>query len=213
MRSHAKPSRRMHWVVMGIDLAGSERRNTGICVMDERRNVKTWIVHTDKEIVELVKEYMPEVIAIDAPLSLPKGRKRIDEKCDIHFRLCDLELRKRGIKFFPITLGPMRMLTRRGIELKKKLQQMGFEVIEVYPGATQDLFGLPRKQQGLERLKKGLERLGVKGLKDVMSGDELDAITAALTAILYLEGKCEEIGDPSEGLMVIPKVKRKHSRE
>jgi len=75
------------------------------------------------------------------------------------------------------------------------------------------LFGLPRKQQGLERLKKGLERLGVKGLKDVMSGDEVDAVTAALTAILYLEGKCEEIGDPSEGLMVIPKVKRKHSRE
>jgi hypothetical protein len=39
--------------VVGIDLAGSERRPTGICVLEGRKG-SVWVVHTDREILEAV---------------------------------------------------------------------------------------------------------------------------------------------------------------
>jgi predicted RNase H-like nuclease len=36
--------------------------------------------------------------------------------------------------------------------------------------------------------------------------DELDALTCALVAREYLRGKTMMIGDPEEGLMVLPKL-------
>jgi len=62
------------------------------------------------------------IVAIDAPLSLPTGRKSIEQKTGVHLRECDKELLKRGIKFFPVTLGPMRKLTSRGITLRRILE-------------------------------------------------------------------------------------------
>ena len=52
---------------------------------------------------------------------------------------CDRALLRLGIRFFPITLGPMLMLTERGLALKKKLSTMGNHAVECYPGAAQDL--------------------------------------------------------------------------
>ena len=192
-------------MILGIDLAGSERRDTGVCLLDRKLKARCFIVHKDSEIISLVKKTKPKIIAIDAPLSLPKGRKSLKNRSNIHFRECDKALWKLGIKFFPITLGPMRMLTERGIKLKKKLKRLGFNVIEVYPGATQDILGIPRKQKGLEKLKKELEKLGLKFTKQKLTGDELDAATAAYTAWLYLKGKAIAIGDKKEGTIIIPK--------
>jgi predicted nuclease with RNAse H fold len=115
---------------------------------------------------------------------------------------------KRGIRFFPITLGPMRMLTARGIGLKKKLVRRGYAVIEIYPGAAQDIFGIGRKQHGLLKLFRGLKRLGLKGLKREMNGDELDAATGALVGRMYLKEKAEVLGDVKTGAIVVPKQMR-----
>jgi predicted nuclease with RNAse H fold len=194
-------------MIVGIDLAGSEKRPTGFCILHDL-NSKCCILYTDREILENVQKVKPKVIAIDAPLSLPKGRKSLEEKCNIHLRKCDKELISMKIKFFPITLGPMRMLTKRGIRLRRILEKKGFKVIEVYPGAAQDIWKIPRKQKGLEKLRRGLMRLGVKGdiSKNDITGDELDAITSALVGKAYLEGKYLAIGDPEEGLIILPKT-------
>ncbi len=190
--------------IVGIDLAGVEKRPTGFCFL-EGMKVKTSLLFTDEEIIEEVKKAKPSIVAIDAPLSLPKGRKSIEERTDIHLRECDRELLRRGIKFFPITLGPMRKLTERGIKLKKKLEKEGFRVIEVYPGGAQDVLGIPRKQKGVEKLAKGLERLGIKRIKKRITDHELDAITCAFVGKLFLEGKSETLGD-SKGGIVMPKI-------
>ena len=192
----------MRMKVVGIDLAGSEKRPTGFCILDGFK-AKTMVLYTDREIIAKVKRVEPVLVAIDAPLTLPEGRKSLKEKSNIHFRKCDRELAKLGIKFFPITLGPMRMLTERGIRLKKVLKK--YKVIEVYPGAAQDIWEIPRKQKGLEDLKNGLKKLGVKGINDVQTGDELDAVTAALVGKLYLENKYVALGDRREGQIIIPK--------
>src|SRR4030067_1206436 len=124
--------------VIGIDLAGSPKRKTGICLLTDNIILSCKIVYTDDEIFDYVKNYSPDLIAIDAPLNLPPGRKTLEDRNGEHFRPCDRELLKRGIRFFPITLGPMRSLTKRGIALKKKFSRLGYETIEVYPGAAQD---------------------------------------------------------------------------
>jgi len=191
-------------IVLGIDLAGSKKRKTGICILNEKLEAKCFVVFEDREIIQVAKNFKPDIIAIDAPLSLPLGRKNL-RKSNIHFRKCDKELWKFGIKFFPITLGPMRKLTKRGMKLKKVLEK-NFKVIEVYPGATQDLLKIPRKQFGLKKLKKGLEKLGIKFDKEKLNGDELDAATAAYTGYLFLKNKAVEIGNKEEGTIVIPKV-------
>lgn len=191
--------------VVGIDLAGSPKRNTGICVLQGNR-VREWkTVFSDKEIMAFVLRHRPRVVAIDAPLNLPPGRKSMDDRNGEHFRPCDRELLKRGIRFFPITLGPMRSLTQRGISLKKKLNRMKFKVIEMYPGAAQDVWKIARKQDGLGKLRKGLEKLGLKGLDQGMNGDELDAVSGAIVGRLFLQDKTEILGNFRHGAIVIPK--------
>jgi len=115
-----------------------------------------------------------------------------------------------GIKFFPITIGPMRALTARGIRIRRVLEQQRLQVVETYPGAAQDLLGIPRKQHGLRELQQGLLDLGCKG--DVttreLTGDELDAISCALVAKEYANGSYVAIGDPSEIIMILPKFGR-----
>jgi uncharacterized protein len=195
--------------VVGLDLAGSEKRDTGFCRL-ERNHALVSVLHTDEEILQAVGQEV-RVVAIDAPLSLPRGRCCLRDDCPCagkaHFRVCDLELRAMKIKFFPITLGPMRQLTLRGLGLKEKLERRGIQVFETYPGAAQDLWGIPR-QKDLDGLRRGLEQFKVKGnwQRPEVTKDELDGLTCALVARDYLRGKTMTIGDPQEGLMVLPKT-------
>jgi predicted nuclease with RNAse H fold len=198
------PSHRRTTHVVGIDLAGSPKRNTGICALRGMTIASYATVHTDKEIAAFIDKHQPDIVSIDAPLNLPPGRKSIDDRNGEHFRPCDRELLKRGIRFFPITLGPMRSLTTRGISLRKRLVRKGYRVIEMYPGAAQDVWGIARKQDGLGKLRRGLERLGLRKLERSMNGDELDAISGALVGRLFLQGKAEVLGNFRQGAIVIP---------
>jgi len=103
-----------------------------------------------------------------------------------------------------VTLGPMRRLTSRGMNLRRMFESEGLRVIEVYPGGAQDVLGIPRKQRGLEGLRAGLEKVGVRGLNDHMSDHELDAVTCAFVGKLLLEGKATVYGN-SEQAIIMPK--------
>lgn len=183
-------------IFVGIDLAASERRNTGFCVLfadKQKPFAETKILHSDEEIMQEIVKVAKEakgqfVVAIDAPLSLPRGRSLKDferkvKKKGGHFRQCDLELRKLGIKFLPVTLGGMRKLTLRGIGLKKRLKKFKAVVIEVYPTGAQRLLGIDK--QGI---KQFVDFYGKK------TPDELDAITAAYVALCYAKGKFVALG-------------------
>lgn len=192
--------------VLGIDLAASTKRKTGICILNGNLKATSFLVFEDKEILSLVEKEKPDLIAIDAPLSLPEKRKSLKRKSKIHFRECDKKLWELKIRFFPITLGPMRKLTERGMRLKKILKKKKFKVIEVYPGATQDILKIPRKKEGIEKLKIGLKKLGIKLPRKKLSGDELDAITCAFTGWLYLKKNFLAIGKKREGQIILPKL-------
>jgi predicted nuclease with RNAse H fold len=195
--------------IVGLDLAGAESRPTGLCVLKVMR-AETSLVYKDEEVLKRIEKSKPEIVAVDAPLSLPEGRESIEQRTNVHLRECDKELLRRGIRFFPVTLGPMRKLTSRGINLRRILEDRHFRVIEVYPGGAQDVLGIPRKQQGLERLRAGLENVGVRGLNDRMSDHELDAVTCALVGELFLEGKSVTYGTSEQAIIMPDGEKPRH---
>ena len=187
-------------VVVGVDLAGSPRRPTGICIL-RGMTAQAQIAFTDEEILHAVNLAKPDLVPIDAPLSLPNGRKTIHDRTGEHFRDCDRELQQRGIRFFPVTLRPMRMLTERGLVLKERIGVMGYRAVECYPGGAQDVWNIPRQHRDIKGLWRGLQTLGVDGLTEGMTSDELDAVTAALVGQWFLTGKGEMLGN-TEGIVM-----------
>jgi uncharacterized protein len=201
-RNVAKRGRR----VIGLDLAGAAHRDTGACEMTGLNRVRASVLHTDREILDLVVEFRPRLVVIDAPLSLPRGRRTIEDRSGPHLRECDRELLRRRIRFFPLTLGPMRMLTVRGMKLSRAIEREGFPVLEGYPGGAQDILGLPRKKAGIALLRRRMRERGLGGDLDRrgLSHDELDAVTIAWVGWMFLGGSGELIGDPAEGTMLLP---------
>jgi predicted nuclease with RNAse H fold len=191
--------------VVGIDLAGSETRRTGFCRMEVDLRTETEVLGPDAEIVAAVRAAAPRVVSIDAPLFLPLGRPSIETPGPPHLRASDRVLLRLGIRFFPISLGPMRVLTTRGLRLRAALESEGFRTIEGYPGAGQDLLGIPRKGAGVDALRAGLVRAGLTGGIDDgrTTHDELDAASAAYLGDRFLAGDFVAVGDPSEGWMVL----------
>lgn len=191
--------------VAGLDLAGVEHRPTGTAITRLLQVEDSRELFTDREILEYLLAAGTTVVGIDAPLCLPPGRASMEERNGEHFRPCDLALRQRGIRFFPITLGPMRALTLRGIRLKGELEKHGIRCLETYPGASQDVWGVPRKGQGVEKLREGLNGLGIRGITASMSDHELDAVCCSLTTALHLEGLSEILGGAEDGGIIIPR--------
>lgn len=181
--------------VIGIDLTGSEKRPSGVATLYDGGRAVTARLKMDKEIIGYVLAAQPTLVSIDSPLSLPEDPTKI-------YRECELTLKRRGIGVYWCLLPSMEKLTRRGIGLAHILRNQGFSVIESYPGAAQDILGIPRKSKGTQVLAKALAEYGVKGNLAV-SHDELDAITAAIVGQHYLGGKYEALG-----CLILPKVKR-----
>lgn len=196
--------------VVGIDLTGSEQRPSGVCVLDGSQAV-TQLVSSDEDIVSSTLAARPHVVSIDSPLSLPKGRTSVsDDDPGRHeygiMRICERMLKKRGINVYPALIPSMQRLTARGIRLAARFRQLGLPVIESYPGAAQDIMGIPRKRASMDMLRDGLAEFGVGGayLIDQVSHDELDAITSAVVGVFFWSGKFESLGAEEEEALIIP---------
>jgi len=196
--------------VVGIDLTGSEKRPTGWCLLAGNEALTT-IVSRDEELIDQTVAATPDIVSIDSPLSLPHGRKRIlyDKLGRVTFgimRACELTLKRRGVNVYPCLIDSMQNLTARGIRLAKALRIRGIPVIESYPGAAQDIMGIPRKRASLDYLKQGLAEFGISGsfLTAKVSHDEVDAVTAAVVGLFFWSGKFEALGNEDEDFLIIP---------
>ena len=193
--------------VAGIDLVASDKKASGFCLL-HGSHCQTKRCTTDEEMIATILDAHVNLVSIDSPLCLPKGRTSYFDDdpmrhCGIT-RYCERELKRRGISSYPCLIQSMQKLTERGIELSKKLRALGIATIESYPGAAQDILGIPRKQGGLERLARGLRDFGIEGDYASMSHDELDAVTSALVGYFFWVGKFEALGTEAEAPMIIP---------
>lgn len=203
----------------GIDLTATPAKPSACLGMDNSAQLAYFGFAThDSDIVSLMEFYSPQVIAIDAPLSLPAGLCCLERSCpcktkfERKSRQCDQELRLQEIPCYPTSKKTfIKDLIERGIKLRNKLSQRGFQVIEVYPYASKvRLFGkaMPRKTtpKGTVFLKEHLKSLlpGFKPYLNMFDHDLCDAAMAAYTAFLYYRNLTDALGDSEEGLIFIP---------
>lgn len=201
--------------VVGIDLTGSEERKSGWAAVTGRE-LETVLVGPDADLMERTLAAEPFLVSIDSPLSLPAGRtSEFDDDPGRKeygiVREAERQLHKRGIRVYPALLPSMQRLTRRGVELATRLRKRGVPVIESYPGAAQDILGIPRKKTSLKHLMEGLRRFGYAGLAGGagVSHDELDAATSALVGQFMLAGYWEALGSAEEDYLIVPTVDRR----
>ena len=195
---------------IGIDLVSAEDRETGFCAL--KGNIaSTCRIKTDEEMIKLAIEAGADIVSIDSPLSIPRGRTDFfdDDPARNEFgitRECERILKRRGISSYPCLINSMQKLTRRGMLLAAKFRKLGIPVIESYPGAAQDIMAIPRKQAGLDYLVEGLKEFGISGefVHGGLSHDELDAITSAIVAHFFWVGMFEALGNEDEEYLIIP---------
>ncbi len=187
--------------LLGIDLAGSEKRATGIAYFEDHK-IKTNVVFKNEEILTIAKDFTE--IFIDAPLTLPKTRKSLEENNGIHFREFEIKLRKFGIKILPSTLGPMRMLTKRAMDLKDLLQKQNKKVYEVFPMGFYQIMNIKSKQKN--QIVKLYKDLGYHLDNKNFTQDELDAIACLLTGEMFKKNQAW-ILEGDDGTIILPQKK------
>jgi hypothetical protein len=211
-----------HPTFFGIDLTSTEAKPSACLGLDTKsRLVYLGFLTSDTNIIYVLDFYSPQVIAIDAPLSLPLGLCCLEESCPCQpessrkYRQCDQELRQQRIPCYPTSKKSfIKDLIYRGIKLEtsigREMQQPG-RVIEVYPYASKvRLFGadMPRKttKQGLSFLRNRLGDIlpDLKPYLHLLNHDLCDAALAAYTALLYHQNRVEALGSAEEGLIFVP---------
>ncbi|MEM6406524.1 MAG: ribonuclease H-like domain-containing protein, partial [Pseudomonadota bacterium] len=203
--------------IIGIDLVSTEERESGYCILTGN-TAKTYRIKTDQEMIDIAQQNNVSLVSIDSPLSIPQGRtdyfdndpKRTEFGIT---RLCERQLKKRGINSYPALIPSMQKLTKRGVELAGKFRASGIPVIESYPGAAQDIMSIPRKQAGLKYLTDGIAEFGIQGdyITDAsISHDELDAITSAIVGHFYWADMYEKLGNEEENYLIIPDLNAQH---
>ena len=182
--------------VIGMDLAGLSRNPSGWALL-KGNAVKTSLIYTDSEILENIVRSQPALIAIDAPLSLP-------EKSEL-FRKADREMIRKGYRMFPPNLPAMKKLALRAIRLNRLIEEKRYKTIEVHPTSTRKALQMPSKDW--KAIQEILKTLGLKGELETnpLTTHEIDAITAALTAVLHLKSQTEQVGDDEKGYVTVPK--------
>ena len=121
-------------VVVGIDLAGNEKNRSGLSIVKEefgQKDIKTKTIFTDQEILAEISRLKPDLVAIDAPLTLENKDRKADK-----------EMKKYGA--LPLSLPGMQMLAKRGFKLFSEIKKIGTDVIEVLPKATEKIMGIQR---------------------------------------------------------------------
>ena len=181
-------------ISIGIDLSASEQKPTGWAII-QKRKVKATQLYTDEEIIQKTLKADPSIVAIDAPLTFPKQGI---------LRKADRQMYRLGYPVFPPLFKTMQKLTERGAKLAEILRLKGLEVIEVHPASSRKALSMPTKDW--RKIQAVFRHIGLRGEheKRMLTKHEIDAVTAALTGLLHLEGKTRLVGDAAEGVIVIP---------
>jgi|TARA_B100000315_G_C14587517_1_gene593880 predicted nuclease with RNAse H fold len=206
-------------VFLGIDLTTTEQKPTACALLDASGALASVDkLRTDDEMVALVREASPSIIAIDSPLGLPLGMDCLEENCDcqsVHEfkgRRGERELIDEGINLYLTTKRSIiKPMVYRAMSLAERFRALGAEVIEVYPFASKvRVFGRPippkNTREGREFLRRRLEEIipGLAADERRLDHDCLDALIAAYTARLHAEGATDAMGFEEEVKIVVP---------
>ena len=178
--------------IAGLDLAASEKRVTGLAILDrdKRTFIRVTSVHTDGQILGAVLHEKVSVVVIDAPLSFPRPGNA--------FREVELEAMRRGARLLPLTMPSMRLLILRARKLVEELRSRGIEVYETHPSSA-----LRLSRCSLGEL---LQRLGVVLGEAQLNRHERDAVIAAIVGLCIFDGCADRIEAGGEVMFLLKRV-------
>lgn len=162
-------------MIAGLVLKDEPGKECGVAFLDEE--LETYSVESNEEIIELLEEYGPEVVAVNAS----------DKTSIKEFSKDEEELREEGHIFTP--LSHESELVKRFEALKAGCQQsLGPDMPEFVrfdPRITADELAIHNDE--------GLKSFGLE-TEDIRSSDEFDAVLGAVTARFYQQDQFEDMG-------------------
>lgn len=193
--------------IAGIDYGGKMAGTTVIAHLTEQE-IKLWSSVKKKDadafIMDWAEEKQPDVIFIDAPLSLPAVYRHPDAFDDYFYRKADRELKAMS----PLFLGG---LTARAMRLKRQLESLHVETLEIYPSQLARHYDL--KPLGYKKKKENIPLVLEKitpllapfnwAVEEVNSWHHLDALLALISGIRYVKKEHLVFGDPDEGIIIV----------
>lgn len=182
-------------VTGGLDLAAYEHKCSGFAVIDDIGVVRELTcLYDDRSILENIKQFSVEVLAIDAPImETPR------------FREVDREAIRRGFKVFSPTFSYMKFLTMRAWRLCKELTSIGVIVIETHPRSA-------LKNSGFDNILELCKVLNIElgqHLVKINKKDLHDALVSAIVALCYKKIFCLEAIKASDGTIYIISKQRR----
>jgi predicted nuclease with RNAse H fold len=166
------------WV--GVDVGG-KRKGFDAAVID------------DQQVVDLVMDHRPAVIAIDSPCCCaPDGRTARADELQLARSIC-------GIRWTPdaghLHASAYYAWILEGLALFEALGALGVTAIEVFPTASWTRWRGGRGSRSRAAwTRQGLAALGVDNVPARTNQDQRDAIAAAVTARQHSLGLTETIG-------------------
>lgn len=197
---------------LGIDVSYS--RGLDLVLLDEDRTlVETHRKVQPGELSALILGMSVEVVAIDSPPSWGlSGRSRLTER----------ELRAFGIHAYGTPSDPKKAdnafydWMRVGMKAFEAAESAGFSryrngpakghAMEVFPHASAVVLAgcLPARSVTKQIWRRQVLKANGVASEELRSLDQVDAALAALTGLYALKGRFTALGDPKEGVIVVP---------
>ena len=141
-----------------------------------------------------IKEIKPEIVYIDAPLSLPKAYYGNGQ--NFHYRSADIETRAMS----PMFLGG---LTARAMSLKSQFE--GTHFFEVYPAYFQSkIIQSNHYKKDIDKfLSDLLKKIPLPLANTPDNWHQMDALMALTSGLRHQKNKHLSIGETNEGIIII----------
>jgi predicted nuclease with RNAse H fold len=198
---------------LGIDVG--VRKGLDLVLLEERSRepVGMWLRVSVEELRPLIDEAGADVVAIDSPPAWAGGGRS---------RRTEQEIRLFGIQSYGTptsdrgTDHPFYEWMRVGFEVFRIAERAGFpryrggpaggSAIEVFPHASAVVLAgcLPPRGARKAAWRSSVLRHGGIEVDGLRSLDQIDAALAALTGLRAMAGRSCALGDPKEGVIVLP---------
>jgi hypothetical protein len=215
--------------VLGVDV--SLGRGLDVVLLEDGVVKETWSRLGRSHLTDLLRHHRPLAVGIDAPPRPGLGLLRIEAEraalpvppapgTHLARRVAEYELSRRGIGSHQTHYDETRLFSwmTAGFETYAAAAEAGYPAylgrgrkqraaFEVFPYASYvALSGClsPGRRWRVEWRRGVLTEAGVEGLPEDALIDVVDATCAALTAERFLRGEGSLVGDPREGVIVLP---------
>jgi predicted nuclease with RNAse H fold len=170
--------------IVGINLSANDSHVSGVAQLDEGK-IRTYSVYKDKDIIELITSFKPEIVVFDVPLHLSEESYRSAEK----------EMFALGHNPDPQNMGDIKTRIKRAVNLKLEVADH-IKFLETYLSAVKKILNVSDPKQ--------LKNVRVMNL--IKNDFEKNSVFVAVVGLFFSEDMYEQFGEEDSGLVILPRL-------